>query len=133
MARSQKILIVDDEKGIRVLMSDVLSSEGFEVSMARDGQESLEQLEESSFDLVITDIDMPRVDGVEMLRTMEKAGRKEMVIVMTGNPSDRRFHDAAAMPSVVSRLEKPFRMDILVDAVMAAIEGLGAMPRRRAG
>jgi DNA-binding NtrC family response regulator len=131
MARSHKILIVDDEKGIRVLMSDVLSSEGFEVSMAKDGQESLDQLEESRFDLVITDIDMPRVDGVEMLRLMEKAGRKEKVIVMSGNPSDRRFHDAAAMPRVVSRLEKPFRMDLLVDAVMAAFASRRKMAGRQ--
>ena len=68
MDRLKKILVVEDERGIRCLLWEVLSKEGFEVLLAKDGQESLSQLEEGSFDLVITDIKMPRVDGIKMLR-----------------------------------------------------------------
>jgi CheY-like chemotaxis protein len=59
MSESKKVLVVDDETNIRHLLSDFLSSKGFEVSLAKDGQESLDQLENESFDLVITDIHMP--------------------------------------------------------------------------
>ena len=86
MARSKKILVVDDELGIRRLLSEVLSNEGFDVHIARDGVESLDELEKHDFDLVVTDIQMPRLDGIEMLRRMNQAGRKEKVIIISGTP-----------------------------------------------
>ncbi len=120
MARSEKILIVEDEKGIRILLSDVLSSEGFEVISVKDGQESLDQMEDSKFDLVITDINMPRLDGIEMLKRMKKAGRKEKVIVITADTLDRRLEDGE-LPSVLTQLQKPFRIDNFVDVVIGAM------------
>jgi len=120
MATAKKILVVDDETGIRYLLSDVLSNNGFEVSIAKDGQDSLEQMEANSFDLVITDIQMPRLDGIEMLKRMKKSGRKEKVIIMTGNISDRRLK-GKDIPRIITRLEKPFRMDNFLNTVTAAI------------
>jgi DNA-binding NtrC family response regulator len=120
MVMSKRILVVDDELGIRCLLEDVLSSEGFEVSMARDGQESLDQLEVNSFDLIITDIKMPRLDGIEMLKWMKKTGRKEKVIVMSGECSKLTSLDAE-MPHVVMKLEKPIKMDNFLDVVIAAM------------
>ncbi len=120
MATAKKILVVDDETGIRYLLSDVLSSNGFEVSIAKDGQDSLEQMEDNRFDLVITDIQMPRLDGIEMLRRMKQSGRKEKVIIMTGNISDRRLK-GKDIPRIITRLEKPFRMDSFLNTVTAAI------------
>lgn len=124
MARSCKILVVDDESGIRGLLSDVLSSEGFEVIEAKDGQESLEQMEKNDFDLVITDIHMPRLDGISMLKRMEKAGRKEKVIIMTSNPSDKTML-SRGISCVVTQLHKPFRIDNFLDVVMAATTNKG--------
>jgi CheY-like chemotaxis protein len=111
-----KILVVDDESSIRCLLSDVLSGEGFDVTEARDGQESLEKMENTTFDLVITDVNMPRLDGIAMVNQMNKSGRGEKVIFMTGNPDDQRFSDEQ-MSRVVSRLPKPFRIDSLLDVV----------------
>jgi len=119
MKKSIKVLVVDDEKGIRVLLSEVLVHRGFEVSLASDGQESLEKLEKNHFDLVITDINMPRLDGVSMLKNMRKAGREEKIIIMTGNPSDQRLMDED-MPQVVTRLSKPFGMEVFLNVVIAA-------------
>ena len=68
MKKPIKVLVVDDEKGIRFLLSEALLHRGFEVSLARDGQESLEKMEKSNFDLVVTDINMPRLDGVENVK-----------------------------------------------------------------
>jgi DNA-binding NtrC family response regulator len=122
MAGLKKILVVDDENRIRSLLSEILSSEGFEVSMARDGQDSLDQMARSCFDLVITDIQMPNLDGMAMLRRMKKAGRKEKVIIMTGSGLGRDL-SGEDVPPVVSRLQKPFRMDRFLDVVIAATSG----------
>ena len=119
MKRSIKVLVVDDEKGIRFLLEEALLHRGFEVSLARDGQESLEKLEENHFDLVVTDINMPRLDGVSMLKSMHETGREEKVIIMTGNPSDQRLLDED-MPQVVTRLSKPFGMETFLNVVIAA-------------
>ena len=120
MTELKKILVVDDENGIRCLLSEVLASEGFEVSMAKDGQESLDQLEKKQFDLVITDIQMPRVDGITLVKRMKEAGRREKVIVMTGSSLGRNLC-REDMPPVVTRLQKPFRMHSFLDVVTAAM------------
>ena len=119
MSELTKILVVDDESTIRCLLSDVLSFQGFEVTEAKDGQDSLEKMETTDFDLVITDINMPRLDGIAMLHQMEKAGRREKVIVMSGNSIDQSVL-FAGMPRVITQLLKPFRIDNLVDLVRAA-------------
>lgn len=120
LKRSKKILVVDDEKGIRFLLSEVLLSKGFEVCMAKDGQESLDQMEKDNFDLVITDINMPRLDGIAMLKTMKKSGRREKVIVMTANPSDKRLL-STDVPDVLAHLHKPFNINSFLDTVVVAM------------
>jgi len=119
MEPPKKVLIVDDEKGIRFLLSEVLNRQGFEVSLASDGQESLDKLEKDRFDLVVTDINMPRLDGVDMLRRMKRTGRTEKVIVMTGDPSDRRLSDTE-IPNLVTRLVKPFELGNFLSVVLSA-------------
>jgi DNA-binding NtrC family response regulator len=128
----KKVLVVDDQKTIRCLLSDFLSNKGFEVSIAKDGQESLDQLETNTFDVVITDIDLSRVDGLEMLRRMEKTSRKERVIIMTADPTDNRLFKIK-MPHVVSRLNKPFRMDSFLDTVIAATSNSQSPSNGKAG
>ncbi|MCJ7686585.1 MAG: response regulator [Desulfobacteraceae bacterium] len=119
MERAKKVLVVDDESGIRFLLSEVLLNKGFEVSLASDGQESLDKLEQDHFDLVVTDINMPRLDGVAMLKQMKKTGRDEKIIIMTGNPSDQRLLDKG-LPHVESRLFKPFGIETFLNVVIAA-------------
>ncbi|MBN1276677.1 MAG: response regulator [Deltaproteobacteria bacterium] len=119
MGEAKKILVVDDEKGIRFLLLDFLSNEGFDVSVAKDGQESLDILEKASFDLVITDINMPGMDGISMLKTMKKAGRKEKVILMSASPLDESLLENE-IPSVLRQLCKPFRLDDFLGMVIAA-------------
>jgi DNA-binding NtrC family response regulator len=124
MDHIKKILVVDDEMGIRSLLSELLESEGFEVRAAKDGQESLDEMEREDFDLVITDIQMPRLDGLAMLDAMKRAGRKEKIIIMTGSALAMDLPNEE-MPMVVSRLQKPFRMSNLLDLVSAASGGAG--------
>ncbi len=119
MGSAKKVLIVDDEKGIRFLLSEFLNNQGFEVSLAGDGQESLEKLEKDRFDLVVTDIRMPRLDGLAMLKQMRRSGRTEKVIVMTGDPADYGLTDME-MPNVVTRLLKPFELGSFLSVVHSA-------------
>ncbi len=116
MRAKKKVLVVDDELGIRILLSEVLSSRGFQVSLASDGRESLKKMERDQFDLVVTDINMPGLDGVGMLKTMQEKGRTEKVIVITGNLSDSRLEDPG-MYRVESRFFKPFGMEAFLSAV----------------
>ena len=120
MGTYKNILVVDDEPGIRHLLNEVLSGEGFNVVMASDGQESVECLKGSSFDLVITDLNMPRLDGIGLLRWMKKSGRREKIIVMSGEASDRSLA-GADIPPVTLRLHKPIRIPLFVDTVSAAM------------
>ncbi len=115
-----KILLVDDDMGIREVLSEVLSGEGFEVKVAKDGLESLDELERDNFDLVIIDINMPRLDGISMLRVMERAGRKEKVIIMSGTTLDRDVMDRG-LPDIVDRLYKPFNINKFLDVVANAL------------
>jgi DNA-binding NtrC family response regulator len=119
MPRSKKIMVVDDEVGIRELLFDVLSKEGFAVTLAKDGQDSLQLMRNRRFDLVITDIDMPRVNGLELLRRMKRAGRKEKVIIMSGNPLNQKDIKKEILP-VITQLDKPFQMDTILEAVSTA-------------
>lgn len=116
----KKILVAEDEAGIRSLLFDALSSRGFIVSLAKDGQESLDQMEEDRFDLLITDINMPRVDGIELLKRMKKAGRKERVIVMTGNPMNQTQSETG-IPRIFTQLNKPFPIPLFLEVVSSAL------------
>jgi two-component system, NtrC family, response regulator PilR len=115
-----KIMVVDDEAGIRELLSEVLSGKGFNVTSARDGRESLKYMRTDNFDLVITDINMPHLNGVELLKRMKTAGRKEKVVVMTGGNFDwSEFRKE--IPLIYFQLKKPFKMDELLMVVSSVL------------
>lgn len=115
-----KIMVVDDEEGIRELLSEVLSVQGFDVTAAKDGAESLKYMKRDNFDLVVTDINMPHINGIELLKRMKKAGRKEKIVVMTGSAFDYSGL-AKEIPLVCYQLKKPFKMDDFLKIVSSAL------------
>ena len=116
----RKILVADDEVGVRNLLFEFLSSEGFKVTLARDGQESLERMKNARFDLLITDMDMPRLNGMELLKKMKRAGRRETVIIMSARPVDQ-MQLGLDLPDVFTRLRKPFRLKYFLEVVVSAL------------
>lgn len=124
MPRLKEIMVVDDEAGVRNLLSGVLSEKGFNVTLAKDGRDSLEQMEERRFDLLITDINMPRLDGIELLKKMKKAGRKERIIIMTGKSFDQASVEKE-IPPVFIQLKKPFHMNYFLEVVSSALSRTG--------
>lgn len=67
----KRILIIDDDTSVRMLFTDTLTDEGFEVDTAADGMEGLEKLKEGGFDLVLLDVMMPKLDGIGILTELE--------------------------------------------------------------
>ncbi|MGI8804362.1 MAG: response regulator, partial [Thermoleophilaceae bacterium] len=77
-----RILLVDDEQSIQTLLSYPLRQEGFEVVSAHDGEEALERAREQSFDLVVLDVMLPKLDGFEVCRELG-GGRSVATIMLT--------------------------------------------------
>jgi len=82
-----RILIVDDEESIRLTLATFLSNAGYQVETAEDVPTALERLKDGNFDVVVSDIVMPRVTGVELLQTIRKESPRVQVIMMTGQPT----------------------------------------------
>jgi len=78
----KKILVADDEMSIRLLYSEELKEEGYEVYMASNGKEALEVVEKIPLDLVILDIKMPEMDGIEALRQI-KQKRPDLPVILS--------------------------------------------------
>ncbi len=83
----EKVLIVDDEKEIRELIRDYLNVEGFKVELARDGKEAVEKFETDSFDIVILDIMLPKIDGMEILKIIRSKSNIP-VMMLSAKKSD---------------------------------------------
>ena len=80
---SKKILIVDDESEMRVALETTLKREKFQLTCAEDGKKALDVLEDEDFDLVLRDVRMPKLNGLELLRAVKEKSPKTQVVVMT--------------------------------------------------
>jgi two-component system response regulator FlrC len=93
-AEVKRILVVDDEEGIRTFIGAVLEGQGYKVTLARDGREAAEILERESFHLMITDLKMPRLDGMGLLRLVNDKQPEMEVIVVTAHGTVQTAVDA---------------------------------------
>ena len=80
---SKKILIVDDESEMRVALEATLKREKFQLICAEDGKQALDKMEDDDFDLILTDVRMPKVNGLELLRAVKERSPKTQVVMMT--------------------------------------------------
>ena len=116
-----RILVVDDEESIRDLLRLVLTGEGYSVVTANDGEEAIEHLEAQRFDLVITDLVMPTVNGVEVLRAAKRIDPNYPVIIITGFPSAETVTELVRL-GAGDYLTKPFTIDVVVATVAKLLE-----------
>jgi DNA-binding NtrC family response regulator len=114
------ILVVDDEEDIREALGMILSMEGYDVSTASCGDAAVTQAEEVHFDLVITDLKMPGMDGVETLMTLRRRHPGLQVIVATGYASSETARRCLS-EGAHDYITKPFDMDDLLRLVQQAI------------
>jgi two-component system response regulator (stage 0 sporulation protein F) len=110
------ILVIDDQDAVRTLLRTVLERAGHEVTEAPNGRLGLAVYREKPADLVITDILMPEMNGLDMIRELTRAFLNVKVIAISG-ASDPRTLNAAKLLGVRRTLRKPFNMDALLKAV----------------
>ena len=85
---AERILVVDDDKGVREALSEFLLSLGYTVVMAENGEEALNQYRKGEFDVIVADVIMPNMDGMELLRRIRDVKNDEVIFLMiTGHPS----------------------------------------------
>jgi CheY-like chemotaxis protein len=110
----KKILVVEDEEGLRFLYKEELEAEGYEVLTAQNGREAIQQLEEGKPDLIILDIVMPVMDGMEALGRIVGRERKIPIILNTSYPGYRRDFMSWAADAYVT---KSTDLEVLKDKV----------------
>lgn len=119
-----RLLVADDDDAIRTTLVRGLGAHGYDVSTARDGIEALERLAEGHFDLVVTDINMPTMDGIELLLKLVEQRPGLKVIAISGGglfPKHELLEDARLL-GAVDILEKPFDIDALMTRVEDALD-----------
>ena len=112
---AQNILVIDDEKAIRKALNEILTFEGFTVDEAADGAEGARKIKENSYDCILCDIKMPKMDGMELLhhcQSLPESHRPRRVIAISGEYEASVLHGQAAQ---VQFLAKPFTIDHLLD------------------
>jgi DNA-binding NtrC family response regulator len=116
-----KILVVDDELVICKSVQRILSPEGYEVETALSGQEALEKLGQESFDLVITDLKMPGMDGMELLAKIRERDPEMIIIMITGYSTVQTAVQAMKM-GALDYIPKPFTPEELIVVVEKALD-----------
>lgn len=111
------ILIVDDYENVRDVVSRMLSDSGFQVQTAKNGTEALRLFSGAPFGLVLTDFNMPGMDGLTLAEEIRKLSPATPVILMTGAD----LAGSKEKECVVSILQKPFRWQDLEEAILAAM------------
>lgn len=125
MAHKIKLLLVEDERMLAEILSDTLSDRDFEVCLAADGEEALERVRSAAFDVLVTDVMMPRMDGFTLVKRLRSEGCRLPILFLTAR---------SATEDVVQGFEsggndflrKPFAIDELIVRVRALV-GRGEM------
>jgi DNA-binding response OmpR family regulator len=104
------ILVADDDEGIRGLLNRVLTKAGYDVVLAVDGEEAVEKALANDIDLIMLDLNMPRMDGYQAVTTLKAATRDCFIIVMTGEAGKAEL-DRATRAGAMSTFRKPFDID----------------------
>ena len=134
-APGKRVLVIDDEESLRDLLQLALRESGYAVETARDGVDGLEQLKSKKFDLVLLDVWMPRMNGLELLTELQQLPAPPRVIMMTADHTPETLLHTIR-ESAYQYIGKPFTLESMMELVgkviacpeQAAIEVLSAKP-----
>jgi response regulator RpfG family c-di-GMP phosphodiesterase len=118
---SPRILVVDDEKVIREILSDFLTMEGFLVRTVEDGAAAVEELKRRSYNLVISDLKMPKMGGLELLETINQANLNVLTVIMTGFGTVETAIEAMKK-GAYDYILKPFKVEEVVHIVQRGLD-----------
>lgn len=116
-----RILVVDDEWNIRDVLSNILQAQGYDVDCAEDGEEGIAKIDENDYDIVITDLKMPKVSGMEVLRHLQATSSSTLGIVATGYGSIESAVEALRT-GAYDYITKPFHLDEIKSRIHKARE-----------
>ena len=119
----KRILVVDDDADFRATLQEILQRSGFTPTLAASAREGLEQLFAQRFDIVLLDLVLPDMDGLEVLREVRKAGHRAKVILITGFATIESAVDAIKL-GASDYLAKPFAINDLITLVNRTFEEL---------
>lgn len=114
--KMNKVLIVDDEKLVRWFIERSLLREGYETDTAANGEEALNKLEEGSYNILITDLRMPVMSGVELLKKLREEGRLPFTIVTSAYLSEEAM-EKVLEAGVSKCIRKPFKIEEILDVI----------------
>ncbi|MBN2340682.1 MAG: response regulator [Deltaproteobacteria bacterium] len=120
----KKVLVIDDDPFIRDVLKQTLERNSFAVTLADDGEEGLQKFATDSFDLVITDLIMPKKEGVETIAELKKIAPEVKIIAISGGyrlPAENYLKIASTL-GVNGTLIKPFEKSELIAAVNKVLE-----------
>jgi len=118
--KKSSIMIVDDEPDILIVLGEFLSKEGFKVLTANDGKKAIEKIKENKIDLILLDMAMPNLNGIETLREIKKLSPAVSVIMITAYRDAEKVVEAFRL-GAYDCIFKPFDLKYLRKAVMAKL------------
>lgn len=117
---SRLILVVDDDKEVRAALTRIFSKEGYEVTAAANGEEAIELIGKNHFKLVITDLRMPGIGGLELLKKIKTNKPDTLVIILTAFCDDITYTDIRAL-GAYTYLCKPIKKNEMLAIVKDAM------------
>lgn len=129
MTQSYHILLVEDDINLSTVLADYLQSKGYQVETASDGKEAWEMLSQKHFDILLTDISMPKMNGWQLIKTVRDSNQMLPIIVISAK-TDREDIIRGYHLGCDDYLTKPFSMDILICKIEAILRRyqLGTQP-----
>ncbi|MGH8016036.1 MAG: response regulator [Candidatus Zixiibacteriota bacterium] len=117
MKNTITILVVDDEAMIRNLLENILTKEGYKILLAKDGQEALDIVTAKKVDIVISDMKMPRMNGLDLLKSLKRERPEIGVVIMTGYGDKYSVKDALLLGAdeYISKPFKSYEMLLIVE------------------
>lgn len=120
--KERKLLIVDDQPGIRILLQEVFDMEGIKTFLAQSGKKALEIVQNEDIELVLLDMKIPGMDGLEILRRMNEMGIETKVIMMTAYGELDVMKETERLGALM-HFKKPFDIDELRQVVLDYFAG----------
>ena len=121
MKIKKKILIVDDEVMLKMLLKKILAEEGYAVFCVNRGRSAIKNIKRKKFDLVLLDLEMPGIDGIETLEKIRKIDRNLSVILLSAHLTKDSIKKAVNL-GVSNYIEKSFKLDEIKAAVKKVLK-----------
>lgn len=117
----KRILAIDDEPEITSWMGEIFSGEGVLVETVNDPEKAIRMGQETRYDVIISDICMPKVSGVEVVKSIRMGINAETpVIILSGSPDSETIHQVFQL-NPFAHLDKPFELNVIIETVRQAV------------